>query len=135
MKWFDVMAAAITSATNDVGLAGIYGHEIRLGGAQVFKMPSLQYHLIADGETELFSVVVLQFDQWCKSTAELAASELRLRRLFHRDLPEDFSGLTMWAQYVDGEPLSIPDRDGYFARAIRFRFTPLRDLYESSPTS
>ena len=135
MKWRDVMAAVITTTANDAGIAAIYGSEIRLGGSPDFTAPALRYHLIADAETELFSVVVLQFDQWCRTAAELAASELRLRRLFHRDLPEEFSGLGMWAQYVDGEPLAVPDRDGYFARAIRFRFTPLRDLYESSPTS
>jgi hypothetical protein len=134
MKWRDVMGAVISTVEDDEGIDAIYGDEIRLGGSPDFAVPSLQYHLVADGETELFSTVVLQFDQWCATLADLTASELRLTRLFHRDLPENFAGLVMWAQYVDGESLAVPDRDGYFARAVRFRFTPLRDLYQPSPT-
>jgi hypothetical protein len=133
MKWLDVMNAAVATVVADPELALIYGEKIRMSAAKEFEVPALNFDLVADAEDEVFATVVLQFDQWCETLVDLAQSELRLRRLFHRDLPTDFGGLTMWAQYVDGEALSVPDRDGYFARAIRFRFTPLRDLYQPSP--
>lgn len=135
MKWHQVMASIIPDALADTVLAGIYGTTMRYAGSAPLVTPCLEWQVIADGETELWAPCTIQFDQWTTSLDDLAASELALRRLFHLDVPTEFAGLGMWAQYVDGNPLvDAPNRDGYFARAIRFRFTPLRDRYQTSPT-
>lgn len=134
MKWHEVMRVVIDAALADTGLAAIYGTNMRVAGEGTIVGTVLEYALIADGETELEAPCTIQFDQWCLTMSELARSEQRLRRLFHRELPTPFDGLGMWAQYQDGASLASPNRDGYFARAIRFRFTPLRDRYEPAPT-
>jgi hypothetical protein len=127
------MREVIAVVAADPVLSGLYP-TIRLQGSGDLAPEVLEYALIADSETEQWAPVVLQFDQWCRTMPELARSEQRLRRMFHLDLPATFGAVQMWAQYVDGDSLASPDRDGYFARAIRFRFTPLRDLYDPAPT-
>jgi hypothetical protein len=133
VKWYQVQKAVIAAVAADGVLSALYP-TIRLMGSGDLKPKVLEYFLVGETETELWAPVTLQFDQWCGSAADLARSEQRLRRMFHLDLPATFDGVAMWCQYVDGEALAAPNRDGYFARAIRFRFTPLRDLYQPAPT-
>jgi hypothetical protein len=133
MKWHAVLQAIQTDIAADPVLVGIYGAAMRYTGSAPLAIPSLEFMVVADAETELWAPCTIQLDQWCKEMVDLIASEQRLRRMFHRELPTRFggaTGLVMWAQYNDGAPLTTPDRNDFFGRAIRFRFTPLRDLYE-----
>lgn len=134
MKWPVVVEEVMTLLVADPVISGIYGTAIRENGSTKFTAPSLEWMLVADGIAEQWAPCVLQLDQWCLSSADLKRSEQRLFRLLHRELPSAFGALTMFAQYVDSETLASPDRDGYFARAVRFRFTPLQDRYEPAPT-
>ena len=134
MKWHQLMNQLKDVVLADPVLSSIYGTSMRMAGVGDVQAPLLEWMLIADSENELWAPTVIQFDQWTGDMPTLARSEQRLRRLFHLDLPATFGTITCWAQYVDGESLAAPDRDGYYARAIRFRFTPLRDRYAPAPT-
>ena len=86
--------------------------------------------LVADGENEQWAPCTLQWNLWTADLASNVAAERALRRLFTADLPVNLGTVyTVSSEYVDGDVLATPDRDGYFGRAVRFRHTPLREQY------
>lgn len=131
MMWDHVIRRLLASITEDQILSGIYGDRVRWAAVGNFdsKTPTLEYTLIGDAESELWNPIIIQFDQWAPKMDVVAASERRLRALFHRDLPIVIDGLAMWSQYQDGVTLAAPNRDGFSGRGIRFRFTPIREQY------
>ena len=133
MKWDQVVKAQITEIMADPKLATIYGANVRMMGTGTQLVPSLEYMVIGDAETELWNPVTIQWDQWCFTMDDLIASERQLRRIFHQDLPVVMAGLRCWTQYTDGAPLTAPDRNDFHGRAIRFTVTPLREQYDPVP--
>lgn len=133
MMWDQVLKRLVATVEQDVVLSGIYGTAMRLAGTgKTFEpaaAPILEWTIIGDTESELWSPVIIQFDQWALTLGVVTTSERRLRTLFHQDLPTEYGGVIMWAQYEEGSVLASPDRNGFAGRAIRFRFTPLRERY------
>jgi len=127
--WDRVIQAASDMAAADGILINLYP-TMRNAGPGKHSVPLLEHRLIADSEDELWSPVVIQWDQWHESMAAIIAGERQLRLLFHVETQRDYAGIPMWSQYVDAEWIASPDRDGYFGRAIRFRMTPLRERYQ-----
>lgn len=134
MMWDRVIEALRTVILADAVLAPIYGDRVRMAAASDTpfepKVPILEYSLIGDVEREQWAPTIIQFDQWAPDDETAVASERRLRRLFNPELPTSYDGLFMWAQYVDGTILATPDRNGFVGRAVRFRFTPLREIHD-----
>lgn len=134
MMWDRVIEALRTVILADPILSAIYGESVRMASASatpfVPNAPVLEYLLIADSVTELWAPVIIQFDQWNPSAEGVVDSERRLRRIFDDVLPREYAGLRMWVQYEGGEVTAMPDRNGFSGRAIRFRFTPLRERYD-----
>lgn len=137
MRWDVVLQKVGDAAAGDPLLAGIFGAAIRLAGTSAFTVPALELQLVADSVTELWAPCIVQWDLFTKDrqTAtgleDLRAAERRLRQLFHLDVPATFGGLGMFSQYEDGTMIATPDRDGYYGRAVRFRYTPLRERYDA----
>lgn len=130
MMWDLVMERIRTEILADPILIGIYGSAYRAAGTGEQIVPSLEWTLIGDTETELWAPMIVQFDQWTKTANQNRQSELRLRGLYHCNIPRRINNdLTMWSEYTDGSILPIPDRSGIYGRAIRFRFAPLRAQY------
>lgn len=132
MRYDHVIRATMATALADAVLAAIYGDGVRLSGSSRLEVPVLEVTLVSDTEGEQWAPVVLQWDQWVASMADLRASERRLRQLFHLEVPAVIGGVAMWAQYVDGDAIGAPNRDGFFGRAVRFQFTPLRERYDQA---
>jgi hypothetical protein len=136
MKWDVVLERIRGAIAGSPILFGLYGNRVRMAGPwsleRLPEMPLLEYSLVTDSESELWAPCVFQFDLFAREIDDNLTGERMLRRLFHQDLPIDLGGLVMWAQYNpnDGAILSTPDRDGFFGRALRFTFTPLRDKYQ-----
>ncbi len=134
MMWDRVIEACRTVILEDGILAGIYADRVRMATSSGTpfnpKTPVLEYSVIGDVERDQWAPVILQFDQWSPDVETAVASERRLRRIFNPELPQEFAGLFMWAQYVDGTILATPDRNGFVGRAVRFRFTPLRERHD-----
>ena len=133
MRWDAVIAAVTGTALADPIIVGIIGAAGRLAGTGPHQVSLLEWSLIADTEDELWAPCTVQWDLWVNTIEEQIALERQLRRLFHAELPVNLAGVRMWSQYVDGSVLASPDRDGYYGRALRFRYTPLRDLYAGTP--
>lgn len=133
MMWDHVIEALRATILADPILSAIYADRVRMatpsGTPFVPKVPILEYLLVGDVENELWAPTIIQFDQWAMKVDDIVASERRLRRLFHVTLPRKFGPVFMWGEYNGGEVLATPDRNGFDGRAIRFRFTPLREGY------
>jgi hypothetical protein len=127
MRWHDVIWAISRAAAEDPILQGLYGEAIRMSGTQEHEVPSLEYQVISDTASELWEPVTVQWDQWTDSLNDLVISEAALRSLFDHAVPVTLEDVVMWAEFTDGAQLSVPDRAGFYGRAARFRFTPLRD--------
>lgn len=131
MRWDTTIRAVMAAVLADSALAAIYGGAVRFSGSSSIAVPLLEFTLVSDTEGEQWAPVVLQLDQWVESADLLRESERRLRQLFHLEVPAEIGGVLMWAQYVDGDSIGAPNRDGFFGRAARFQFTPLRERYDS----
>lgn len=134
MMWDRIIEALRTVILADAVLAPIYGDRVRMASASatpfVPDVPILEYSVIGDVERDQWAPTIIQFDQWAPDVEVAVESERRLRRIFNPELPQHFAGLYMWAQYVDGTVLATPDRNGFAGRAVRFRFTPLRERHD-----
>lgn len=134
MMWDRVIEACRATIVADDILGPIYGDRVRMASASatpfVPEVPILEYSVIGDVERDQWAPTIIQFDQWAPDVEVAVASERRLRRIFNPELPQEFAGLFMWAQYVDGTVLATPDRNGFAGRAVRFRFTPLRERHD-----
>ncbi len=132
MRWPDVLLAITTAAAADPVLDGIYGESIRQKGQQKLQIPSLEYMLISDTESEVFEPIVVQWDQFALNPADLIASESALRTLFDHELGVVIEGVSLLCQFIDGSILETPSGDNYYARAIRFEFELVRSSLERS---
>lgn len=134
MMWDRVIEACRAVILADAALVAIYADRVRMatpsGTPFVPEVPILEYSVIGDVERDQWAPTIIQFDQWAPDIDQAVASERRLRRIFNPELPQEFAGLFMWAQYVDGTILATPDRNGFSGRAVRFRFTPLRERHD-----
>lgn len=133
MQWDAIVERVRNACVGDPALVAIFGSAMRYTGSGDHAVPLLEWMLIADGQQEQWAPCTVQLDVWHRDLDAVVTAERRLRRLFHQELPFDFEGLTTWGEYLDGEVLASPDRDGYFGRALRFRLTPLRDRYVQAP--
>ena len=130
MMWDRVIARVRAICQADPALLAIFGAaNMRYAGVTEHRIPSLEWSLIADSETENWAPCIVQFDIWADDTDLATRAERRLRRLFHVELPVDLAGLTCWSQFTDAEVLALSDRSRYIGRAVRFTITPLRDRY------
>lgn len=129
MMWDQVLLRLVDLIKTDQTLHGIFGDNSRMAGTGKLEIPSIEWSLVGDSETELWAPCIIQFDLWHTLPAKIVEAERRLRILFHTSLPATFDGLTMWCEYIDGDILASPDRNNFAGRAVRFKFTPLRSKY------
>jgi hypothetical protein len=127
MMWDQVMARVMEELTTDPVLVGIFGTAFRQAGpADAQEVPMLEWRLVGDTEGELWAPVLIQFDLWTLAADTNRRAEFRVRSLYHRDMPYFLADLRMMSSFEDGAVLATPERSGFYGRAIRFRFYPLR---------
>jgi len=127
MRWAAVIEAISKVAAADPALVAIYGTAIRMNaGAQDYQMPGLEYQIIADTANELWEPMIVQWDQFTESLADLVDSERALRELFDHAFPVTIEGVFMFSEFSEGAELQSPSRENVFGRAVRFRYTPIR---------
>jgi hypothetical protein len=132
VKWDAQIRAASDTVAADPILSVLFP-TMRYAGTGDHTVPLLEHHRIAYSEDELWAYVTIQWDLFCESLEALQAAERQLNHLFHVEVQREYGGMPMWSQFVEGDVLATPDRDGYFGEAIRFRMAALRERYEPSP--
>lgn len=129
MIWDRAIEAIRAAILADANLTQIFGDAVRMAAASDIpfepKVPLLEYSVLTDTESEQWAPMIVQFDVWAPDVDRLLAGERALRRLFVPVLPRSYAGLFMLSEYVDGEVLATPDRNGFHGRGLRFKFSPL----------
>jgi len=130
MRWDFVIEHWTARLIGDAALTSVLGASGLIYPAQAsrpVKVPSVEYQLLGDRETENFNPLSVQVDFWAKGIKKAAQIERRIRILTHRDVAQDLGGERMWLQYIDGRSLEYPAEPGVEHRSLDFLFTPLRE--------
>lgn len=129
MNWDLVIEGFMAELAAMAAIASRFGDKVQLAGQVEHEVPSVQVHVIADTEGELWAPVTVQVDLFHRRMADILAAEDAIRTRYRAPLPIPIGNLTCWAQFTGGSMLETPSRDKYHGRAIRFTFTPLRAAY------
>ena len=132
MRWDHVVEATLQAVESDPILSALFGNHVYRSGDRDFAVPSLDWTLFSDVETDRFNPLRILWDVFTRADEDQISAERALRRLFHRDLPVVISGVRMWAEYAGRvEIQGLPD--GIRGSATDFVFTPIRSRYLRAP--
>lgn len=129
MRWHILVPILLSIIETDSVLSGVFGSAIFESGDRDLEVPSLEWARISDSETERFNPIRLQFTIFTRNNADKVAAELRLRRLFHRDVPQRLGGIQLWTQLAGASHPVEGLVDGIKGSTLDFLFTPVRDRY------
>jgi hypothetical protein len=97
--------------------------------ARPVTVPSVEYTLITDTESELFNPIGIQVDLWARGIKKAAQIERRIRVLTHGDTGQDLGGERVWMRYRDARTLDYPSDAGVIHRTLDFEFEAVRGKY------
>lgn len=110
-----------------------------LGGPRIYPaaatrkvgIPSIEYSMIIDRETELFNPITVQVDFWAKGINRAAVIEERIRLLTHRDVSRVLGDYRLWTRYLNSRSHEYTAEEGVTHRSMDFLFEPIRSKYEN----
>ena len=128
MRWDFVIPEWVDRLINDAALVQ------HLEGRNVFpananrpvKVPSVEYLMISDRPTEIFSEIQVQVDIFARGIRLAGLIEKRIKLLTHHDVGQDLGGERMWLQHTDSRQVDFPSDPGVIHRIVDFQFTPVR---------
>ena len=128
MRSDDVVQAVTARLRADTALVTTLGgpHIFKASATRPAQIPCVEWTILSDVYRENTEPMLVQFDVWSRGYAQSVAIEARLRTLLHRELPENFGGLLMWAQYSDSRDHAPPE-PGVMHRSTDFFFEPARE--------
>lgn len=129
MMWDAVLERAIARIKGNEVLAEIFGDNVRMAGTGDLKVPSVEFTLLSDTNTELWTPILVQFDLWTDKAEENRRAERVMLSLFDLRVPGIWDEVMVMSDYVDGSMLATPARSGFTGRGLRFRISPLRQQY------
>ena len=129
MMWDKVMERVRTMILTDATLILLVGDAFRKAGPNDLVVPLIEWTLLGDTENELWAPMLVQFDCWAKTADDARKIERRLRVMFHQPVMMTLGDIKIFSEYSDGADLATPNRANFTGRAIRFRFSPLRQQY------
>jgi hypothetical protein len=107
----------------------------RASAARKHRVPSIEYIMPDDRETELFNPVIFQVDYWAYER-HAALIERRIRRLTHRDVARrfevnEYETLYMWTRFIRAVEHEYPAEQGVVYKSLDFQFEPLRARFHT----
>jgi hypothetical protein len=126
----DLTAALGVDADGDIPIyAATAGRKIRV--------PSVEWVIVSDRETELFNPVMVQVDFWVRGVAAAAVIERRMRALTHRDVSrelalDEYEGLRLWTRYIDSRTHEYRADPGVVHKSIDIQFEPVRARFHTT---
>lgn len=125
--WIDVFTAVRATLIADGTLTGVVpAADIYRAGDKAFTVPAIEMTLVSDSKRETTSPVLIQFDLWAKTEAQLSTMEDRVLALVTDSVPMTLNGTVMWALYQTGRVLPGPD-DGVLSRSFDVEYQPIRE--------
>jgi hypothetical protein len=129
--WDKVLPAWVALLQADAELMAALGgaHIYPAQAATAVRIPSVEWLIVNDRETELFNEITVQVDFWARGTGRAATIESRLRMLTHRDTSRELGGMRMWTRYLTSRTHQYNAEPGVTHRSLDFLFEPLREKY------
>lgn len=130
MQWDEVMESVVIPLleldTELVGPTGLNGAHIYAGSSsRPVRIPSVEWILLDDVETEVFNPIRAQFDIYGEMSV-IRVVEQRIRTRLTWNTRRIIAGVNMSSLYEDSITLAYPAQPGIVHRALRFQFEPVR---------
>jgi hypothetical protein len=148
MMWDRVVRAWVALLEQDAALiAALGGPHIYPGtAARPIRIPSVEYVIVSDVESELFNAVILQVDFWARGVGSAITIEKRIRRTTHRDTsrvlaipvpPGSPAGtepepIRVFARYLNGRTHDYRADPGVMHKSIDIQFEPVRARFHTT---
>jgi hypothetical protein len=132
MRWDYFIEFWTARLLADPALVSVMGRAAFIYPAQSARaviVPSIEYTLISDTESELFNPIGIQVDLWAKGIKKAAQVERRIRVLTNGDVGQDLGGERVWMQYRDARTLDYPKDAEVIHRTLDFEFEAVRGKY------
>ena len=128
MRWDSVIPEWVNRLLDDTALVQhLEGPRIYPANAnRPVKVPSVEYLMISDRPTEIFSEIQVQVDVFARGLRVAGLIEKRIRLVTHHDVGQDLAGERLWLQYQDSRTVDFPSDPGVVHRILDFQFTPVR---------
>jgi hypothetical protein len=139
MMWDVVLPAWVALLEADEPLIELLGgaHIYPASAARKVRVPSVEYSIVDDRETELFNPMRVQVDYWARGLEAAAAIERRIRMVTHRDVArelevDEYEGLRLWTRYMDSRTHPYPAEQGVVHRSMDFQIEPVRARFHTT---
>lgn len=129
MRWdFVITEWADRLAADEVFMSRCQGNFRAANATTPVKVPSVEYLMTGDIESENFNPIQVQVDIFARGMREAGLIEKKVRLLTHHDVGQVLGGERMWLQYQDARTVDFPSDPGVIHRIVDFQFTPLRGV-------
>ena len=130
MRWDFVVTEWVVRLAGDAQLVSILTglHIYSANANRPVKVPSVEYIMVGDTESENFNPIQVQVDIFARGIRRAGLIEKRVRLLTHSDVGQVLGGERMWLQYQDARTVDFPSDPGVIHRIVDFQFTPLRGV-------
>ena len=129
MRWDFVVIEWADRLAGDAAFMSLCQGNWRVASASTpVKIPSVEYLMTGDTESENFNAIRVQVDIFARGIRNAGLIEKRVRLLTHRDVGQVLGGERMWLQYQDARTVDFPSDPGVIHRIVDFQFTPLRGV-------
>jgi hypothetical protein len=139
MMWDIVIPAWVALLEQDADLVAALGgpHIYPAQAARAVRIPSVEWVIVSDRESELFNPVMVQVDIWARGVAAAAVIERRIRALTHRDVSrelvlDEYEGLRLWTRYIDSRTHEYRADPGVVHKSIDIQFEPVRARFHTT---
>ena len=130
MRWDAVIPDWVDRLLSDAALVQHLGGQLNVfpaNASRPVKVPSVEYLMVGDRPTEIFSEIQVQVDVFARGLRLAGLIEKRVRLLTHKDVAQELGGERMWLQYQDSRTVDFPSDPGVIHRILDFEFTPVRN--------
>jgi len=134
MRWDALLEGWTARMLADATLVGLLGGDHLYPGqaSRPVRVPSVEYLMVGDRESELFNQVAVQVDLWARGITLAAQIERRIRALTHADVGQDLDGERVWLRYREGRTVDYPADPGVIHRVLEFEFEAVRAQYTTT---
>lgn len=132
MRWDFFIQHWTARLLNDNALVSVMGRADFITPAQSSRpveVPSIEYTLVTDTESELWNAVTIQVDTWAKGWVKSAQIERRLRIITSLDVGQDLGGERVWIKHQDSRTIDYNTDTKTVHRTHDFLFEAARGKY------
>lgn len=128
MKWDYVAEYWIARLLADDPLRSVMGYDAFVYDSDAprkERVPSIEYTILGDRETENFNPILVQVDLFLRGAKKAAQAERRVRTLTHNDAWQQLGSEWLSMRYLDRRSINYPE-PGVKHTALDFLWEPVK---------